>query len=223
MDRTDHTERAGRGGQNSQIRRRPPVRAAGGKAPGKPFKLNYRLLLCIAVLVCLVLALLFFILFMVRGGTINDLNEQITTLTQEKDTLSAQVTSLTQENQTMLTSLAGSLDTPTVAETTDLATLIPQLTEGVYVVYNNGSQLQYLSVPSGYLQDRLAAYRDDSASFVAAADATTPACTYYVLFPDRVIGLAQGNTGFVSMDRSATGAATSTPAGMYDLVAAMFA
>ena len=42
MDRTDHTERAGRGGQNSQIRRRPPVRAAGGKAPGKPFKLNYR-------------------------------------------------------------------------------------------------------------------------------------------------------------------------------------
>ena len=30
----------------------------------------------------------------------------------------------------MLTSLAGSLDTPTVAETTDLATLIPQLTEG---------------------------------------------------------------------------------------------
>ena len=79
------------------------------------------------------------------------------------------------------------------------------------MVYNNGSQLQYLSVPSGYLQDRLAAYRDDSASFVAAADATTPACTYYVLFPDRVIGLAQGNTGFVSMDRSATGAATSTP------------
>ena len=58
------------------------------------------------------------------------LNEQITTLTQEKDSLSAQVTSLTQENQTMLTSLAGSLDTPTVAETTDLATLIPQLTEG---------------------------------------------------------------------------------------------
>ena len=40
---------------------------------------------------------------------------------------------------------------------------------------------------------------------------------------DRVIGLAQGNTGFVSMDRAATGSATSTPAGMYDFVAAMFA
>ena len=91
MDRTDHTERAGRGGQNSQIRRRSPVRAAGGKAPGKPFKLNYRLLLCIAVLVCLVLALLFFILFMVRGGTINDLNGQVDTLNKEKETLTARV------------------------------------------------------------------------------------------------------------------------------------
>lgn len=227
MDRTDHTERPEFSGQSSQIRRRPGIRegtkrprSARAKSSGG---INYRLMLCIAVLVFFVLALLFFILFTVRGGTINDLNGQITTLTQEKDSLSAQVTSLTQENQTMLTSLAGSLDTPTVAETTDLATLIPQLTEGVYVVYNNGSQLQYLSVPSGYLQDRLAAYRDDSASFVAAADATTPACTYYVLFPDRVIGLAQGNTGFVSMDRAATGTLSTTPSGLYDLVASMFA
>ena len=77
-------------------------------------------------------------------------------------------------------------------------------------------------MPSGYLQDRLAAYRDDSASY-AAAEGDAPACTYYVLFSDRVIGLAQGNTGFVSMDRAATGSATSTPAGMYDFVAAMFA
>ena len=182
MDRTDHTERAGRGGQNSQIRRRSPVRAAGGKAPGKPFKLNYRLLLC----------------------------------------MTAQVNTLTQDNQNMLASLTASLDDPTTAQTTSIADLIPQLTEGVYVVYNTGSQLQYLSVPSGYLQDRLAAYRDDSASY-AAAEGDAPACTYYVLFSDRVIGLAQGNTGFVSMDRAATGSATSTPAGMYDFVAAMFA
>lgn len=198
------------------------MRAAGGKAPGKPFKLNYRLLLCIAVLVCLVLALLFFILFMVRGGTINDLNGQVDTLNKEKEALTAQVNTLTQDNQNMLASLTASLDDPTTAQTTSIADLIPQLTEGVYVVYNTGSQLQYLSVPSGYLQDRLAAYRDDSASY-AAAEGDAPACTYYVLFSDRVIGLAQGNTGFVSMDRAATGSATSTPAGMYDFVAAMFA
>ena len=198
------------------------MRAAGGKAPGKPFKLNYRLLLCIAVLVCLVLALLFFILFMVRGGTINDLNGQVDTLNKEKETLTAQVNTLTQDNQNMLASLTASLDDPTTAQTTSIADLIPQLTEGVYVVYNTGSQLQYLSVPSGYLQDRLAAFRDDSASY-AAAEGDAPACTYYVLFSDRVIGLAQGNTGFVSMDRAATGSATSTPAGMYDFVAAMFA
>lgn len=122
----------------------------------------------------------------------------------------------------MLASLTASLDDPTTAQTTSIADLIPQLTEGVYVVYNTGSQLQYLSVPSGYLQDRLAAYRDDSASY-AAAEGDAPACAYYVLFSDRVIGLAQGNTGFVSMDRAATGSATSTPAGMYDFVAAMFA
>ena len=198
------------------------MRAAGGKAPGKPFKLNYRLMLCIAVLVCLVLALLFFIMFMVRGGTINDLNGQVETLNKEKETLTAQVSTLTQDNQSMLASLTASLDDPTTAQTTSIADLIPQLTEGVYVVYNTGSQLQYLSVPSGYLQDRLAAYRDDSASY-AAAEGDAPACTYYVLFPDRVIGLAQGNTGFVSMDRAATGSATSTPTGMYDFVAAMFA
>ena len=198
------------------------MRAAGGKAPGKPFKLNYRLLLCIAVLVCLVLALLFFILFMVRGGTINDLNGQVDTLNKEKETLTAQVNTLTQDNQNMLASLTASLDDPTTAQTTSIADLIPQLTEGVYVVYNTGSQLQYLSVPSGYLQDRLAAYRDDSASY-AAAEGDAPACTYYVLFSDRVIGLAQGNTGFVSMDRAATGSATSIPAGLYVFVAAMFA
>jgi hypothetical protein len=179
-------------------------------------------MLCIAVLVCLVLALLFFIMFMVRGGTINDLNGQVETLNKEKETLTAQVSTLTQDNQSMLASLTASLDDPTTAQTTSIADLIPQLTEGVYVVYNTGSQLQYLSVPSGYLQDRLAAYRDDSASY-AAAEGDAPACTYYVLFSDRVIGLAQGNTGFVSMDRAATGSATSTPAGMYDFVAAMFA
>ena len=45
MDRTDQTGRPERSGQSSQIRRRPAVRAAGGKAPGKPFKLNYRMML----------------------------------------------------------------------------------------------------------------------------------------------------------------------------------
>lgn len=222
MDRTEHTERMEHGRQSSQIRRRPPVRAAGGKAPGKPFKLNYRLMLCIAVLACFVLALLFFILFMVRGGKIGGLNEQVDALNKEKETLTAQVGALTQENQSMLASLTASLDDPTTAQTTSIADLIPQLTEGVYVVYSTGSQLQYLSVPAGYMQDRLAAYRDDSASFVPA-QGDTPACTYYVLFSDRVIGLAENNMGFVSMDRSATGNAASIPAGMYEFVAAMFA
>ena len=49
-----------------------------------------------------------------------------------------------------------------------------------------------------------------------------PICTYYVLFTDRVIGLAEGNVGFVSMDRAATGSTTTTPDGFYDFVASVF-
>ena len=41
-------------------------------------------------------------------------------------------------------------------------------------------------------------------------------------FTDRVIGLAEGNVGFVSMDRAATGSTTTTPDGFYDFVASFF-
>ncbi|MDO5141793.1 MAG: hypothetical protein Q4D31_02100 [Eubacteriales bacterium] len=226
MDRTEHTDHTE---QTSQIRRRPPVRAGSrsrssrprsrGKAPAK---LNYRMMLCIAVLVCLLLAVLFFSLFRSRGGKIDELEKQLETLQSEKTTLAAQVEGLTQENQAMLAGLAAALPDPTTAQTTSIAELIPQLTEGVYVVSDSGSQLKYLSVPTGYLQDRLTAYRDDAAGF-SAVQGNAPACAYYVLYADRVIGLAAGNTGFVSMDRTTAGSASSTPAGMYDLVAAMFA
>ncbi len=188
----------------------------------KPVKLNYRMLLCIAVLVFFVLALLFFILFLSRGGKIKELNKQIETLNGEKTTLSTQVNTLTQDNQTMLTSLAASLPDPTTAQTDDLTALIPQLTEGVYVIHSTGSQYQYLSVPAGYLQDKLAAYRDDTAGF-AVVEGDAPVCTYWVLFSDRVIGLAEGDKGFVSMDRAATGSASTVPSGMYALVASFFA
>lgn len=67
-------------------KRRPPRKQA--------IKLNYRMMLCIAVLVCFVLALLFFILFLVRGGQIGKLNEQVKTLTEEKTALTAQVGTL---------------------------------------------------------------------------------------------------------------------------------
>ena len=217
-ERPQRMDRAARPERRDQIRRRPPVRT-GGKPKAK---MNYRMLLCIAVLVSLVLALLFFILFMVRGSTIKGLNEKLDALGKEKDTLSAQVTTLTQENQSMLTSLAASLPDPKTAETDSLPDLIPQLTEGVYVIYSTGSQYKYLSVPAGFLQDKLAAYRDDAAAY-KPAEGDAPLCTYYVLFSDRVIGLAQGNTGFVSTNRTATGAATSVPAGCMDFVASFFA
>lgn len=188
----------------------------------KPTKLNYRLLLCIAVLVFFVLALLFFILFLSRGGKISELNKQIETLNGEKTSLSEQVNSLTQENQTLLSGLTASLPDPTTAQTDSLPDLISQLTDGVYVVRSTGSQYQYLSIPAGYLQDKLAAYRDNAEGY-SVVEGNAPTCTYWVLFTDRVIGLAEGDQGFVSMDRAATGSASTVPSGMYAFVASFFA
>lgn len=54
------------------------------RSSAKPIKLNYRMLLCIAVLVFFLLALLFFSLFLSRGGKIKELNKQIETLNGEK-------------------------------------------------------------------------------------------------------------------------------------------
>lgn len=196
--------------------------AAQRRSSAKPVKLNYRMLLCIAVLVFFLLALLFFILFLSRGGKIDELNKQVETLNGEKTSLSEQVNTLTQDNQTMLAGLTAALPDPTTAQTDDLTALIPQLTEGVYAVRSTGSQYQYLSIPAGYLQDKLAAYRDNAEGYTVV-DGDAPACTCWVLFPDRVIGLAEGDKGFVSMDRAATGSATTVPSGMYAFVASFFA
>ena len=135
------------------------------RSSAKPMKLNYRMLLCIAVLAFFLLALLFFILFLSRGGKIDELNKQVETLNGEKASLSEQVNTLTQDNQTMLAGLTAALPDPTTAQTDDLTALIPQLTEGVYVVRSTGSQYQYLSVPTGYLQDKLTAYRDNAEGY----------------------------------------------------------
>lgn len=192
------------------------------RSSAKPMKLNYRMLLCIAVLVFFLLALLFFILFLSRGGKIDELNKRVETLNGEKTSLSEQVNTLTQDNQTMLAGLTAALPDPTTAQTDDLTALIPQLTEGVYVVRSTGTQYQYLSVPTGYLQDKLTAYRDNAEGY-SVVEGDAPACTCWVLFPDRVIGLAEGDKGFVSMDRAATGSATTVPSGMYAFVASFFA
>lgn len=192
------------------------------RSSAKPMKLNYRMLLCIAVLVFFLLALLFFILFLSRGGKIDELNKQVETLNGEKTSLSEQVNTLTQDNQTMLAGLTAALPDPTTAQTDDLTALIPQLTEGVYVVRSTGTQYQYLSVPTGYLQDKLTAYRDNAEGY-SVVEGDAPACTCWVLFPDRVIGLAEGDKGFVSMDRAATGSATTVPSGMYAFVVSFFA
>ena len=118
--------------------------------------------------------------------------------------------------------MTSALPDATVADTNTIADLIPQLVDGsTYVVQSSASQLRYIKVPEGYLSDKLGEYRDNSSAY-AAAQGDAPICTYYVLFTDRVIGLAEGNVGFVSMDRAATGSTSTTPDGFYDFVASFF-
>lgn len=210
---------------------RPGIRMASGRPmrgmkkqhpAGRKGGPNYRAALCGAVLAFFVIALLFFVLFMSRGGKIKELNSQIDTLGQDKQSLSAQITSLQQQIDTLTASMTSALPDATVADTNTIADLIPQLADGsTYVVQSSASQLRYIKVPEGYLSDKLGEYRDNSSAY-AAAQGDAPICTYYVLFTDRVIGLAEGNVGFVSMDRAATGSTTTTPDGFYDFVASFF-
>ena len=196
----DRSERPARTGRRQSAR---PVRSGMRMGKGKPMrrasvKLNYRMVLCIAVLVLLLLTIIFGGLFKSRGSKIADLN-----------------------SQTLQSSITATLPAAKTAETNSIVDLIPMLNDGVYVVQSTGSQLRYISVPKGYLQDKLGEYRDDASGY-AASTGDAPICQYYVLFTDRVIGLAEGDTGFVSTDRSATGSTSTIPSGFYDFVASFF-
>ena len=118
---------------------RPGIRMASGR-PMRGMKMqhpagrkggpNYRAALCGAVLAFFVIALLFFVLFMSRGGKIKELNSQIDTLGQDKQSLSAQITSLQQQVDTLTASMTSALPDATVADTNTIADLIPQLVDG---------------------------------------------------------------------------------------------
>ena len=168
----DRSERPARTGRRQSAR---PVRSGMRMGKGKPMrrasvKLNYRMVLCIAVLVLLLLTIIFGGLFKSRGSKIADLNSQIETLNKDKDNLSAQIGALTQENQTLQSSITATLPAAKTAETNSIVDLIPMLNDGVYVVQSTGSQLRYISVPKGYLQDKLGEYRDDASGYAASTD-----------------------------------------------------
>ena len=155
-------------------------------------------------------------------GQSQERNSQLAPLGQDTQALSAQIPALQQQVDTLTASMTSALPDATVADTNTIADLIPQLADGsTYVVQSSASQLRYIKVPEGYLSDKLGEYRDNSSAY-AAAQGDAPICTYYVLFTDRVIGLAEGNVGFVSMDRAATGSTSTTPDGFYDFVASFF-
>ena len=183
---------------------------------------NYRLLLCIGLLVCLVFDILFFVLFLSQCSRAGGLEDEVKKLTEANQALTSQNTMLQQQSDAALTTAVAALPDPTTAPTTNLPDLIPQLTDAVYVVRTTGEGYQYLKIAEGAVLDKLNAYRDDASGYTAA-EGDAPTCSYWVLFSDRVIGLTDGGNGFVSTDRTATGSATTVPSGFYDFVVSLFA
>ena len=183
---------------------------------------NYRLLLCIGLLVCLVLDILFFVLFLSQCSRAGGLEDEVKKLTEANQALTSQNTMLQQQSDAALTTAVAALPDPTTAQTTNLPDLIQQLTDAVYVVRTTGEGYQYLKIAEGAVLDKLNAYRDDASGYTAA-EGDAPTCSYWVLFSDRVIGLTDGGNGFVSTDRTATGSATTVPSGFYDFVVSLFA
>ena len=183
---------------------------------------NYRLLLCIGLLVCLVRDILFFVLFLSQCSRAGGLEDEVKKLTEANQALTSQNTMLQQQSDAALTTAVAALPDPTTAQTTNLPDLIPQLTDAVYVVRTTGEGYQYLKIAEGAVLDKLNAYRDDASGYTAA-EGDAPTCSYWVLFSDRVIGLTDGGNGFVSTDRTATGSATTVPSGFYDFVVSLFA
>ena len=189
----------------------------------RPKQPNYRLMLFGGLVVCLVLDILFFALLMNQCGRADDLEAEVKRLNEANQTLTSQNTMLQQESDAALTNAVAALPEPTTAQTDNLPDLIPQLTDAVYVVRTTGEGgYQYLAVPAGVVLDELNTYRDNAAGYTAA-EGDAPVCSYWVLFSDRVIGLSEGGTGFVSTERSAVGSATNVPSGFYDFVASLFA
>ena len=183
---------------------------------------NYRLLLCMGLLVCLVFDILFFVLFLSQCSRAGGLEDEVKKLTEANQALTSQNTMLQQQSDAALTTAVAALPDPTTAQTTNLPDLIPQLTDAVYVVRTTGEGYQYLKIAEGAVLDKLNAYRDDASGYTAA-EGDAPTCSYWVLFSDRVIGLTDGGNGFVSTDRTATGSATTVPSGFYDFVVSLFA
>ncbi len=193
-----------------------PVRRS-GKAKKK--RTNYRMMLLYAIFGLGICALLFFMLFMHQRGKTKDLTEQVDKLTAEKNSLTDQLNTLSVEAEGLRQNIMSSLPESRSSDDDNLQDLISQLTDGIYVI-KSGSGFDYIKVPSGYFTDKLNSFKN--ADGYTSIDGNAPACAYFVVYPDRVVGLSEGDMGFVSTDRKATGDSSSLPQGFTAFVASMF-
>lgn len=200
-----------------RTRRRQPRRQAG-------VKLNYRMALCAAVAVSLLLAVLFLVLLLGQRGKSKTLDAQLKELTAQAQTLEGEKAQLQQTLDGLYASAIAALPDPTTANTQSLPDLIPQLTESIYIVRLSGGSYQYLKIPAGILTDRLLVFRD-AEGYTASAETAAAEWDLWVLYADRVIGMQTGggDYGFVSTDRTAAGTAYTLPGGFNNFVTSLIA
>ncbi len=194
-----------------------PVRSASSKSKKK--RLNYRMMLLYALFGAGLIALLFFALFMNQRGKNKDLTKQVDDLTTQNNTLNDQINALSEEAEGLRQGIMSTLPDAKNSDEDDLQDLISQLTDGSYVI-KAGSGYDYIKVPSGYFTDKLNSYKN--ADGYTAIEGSAPTCSYYVVYPDRVVGLSEGDKGFVSNDRKATGTGSNLPSGFTSFVTSMF-
>lgn len=194
----------------NETRRRPTKRT------------NYRLILSIGLAACLVLDILFLSLFVRQCQRAGKLEDEVKKLNDANKTLVSQNTMLQQQSASTLTNAVAGLPDPTTAQTDNLPDLIPQLTGSVYVVRTTDNGYQYLKIPAGVVEEKLNAFRDDAAAYTDL-EGDAPTSTHWVLYADRVIGLAEEGKGMVSSNRTAEGKATALPSGFFDFVTSLLA
>ncbi len=193
-----------------------PVRRS-GKTSKK--RRNYRMMLLYVIFGMVICALVFFLLFINQKSKNKDLTEQVDKLTTENNTLTDQLSTLSAEADGLRQSIMSSLPDPKSYDDDDLQDLISQLTDGIYII-KEGSGYNYIKVPSGYFTDKLNSFK--SADGYTSINGNAPVCSYFVVYPDRVVGLSEGDMGFVSTDRKATGDGSSLPTGFTAFVTSMF-
>lgn len=200
-----------------------PSRSGTRRARRKPQKVNYRMMLLLIAAFFFLLSFILMIVTFSRGKKIKMLTTEIETLTASSATLMDDKARLQQELDGLYQAAISALPSPTNAQTPALSDLIPQLTDSIYLIRGTEGAYQYLKIPNGILYNRLISFRD-SPDYLANAAESATAWDLWVVYENAVIGMTAGGAdhGFVSYERSVSGAEYNLPAGFNAFASSLF-